>query len=231
MVKFEFNGERFNLFDYAKHHKEIGILVGRTKEGCSYENLILSEGFPAPVIAEFQEAVDTAIPEMFKEEQKYLENLSTSERYLCTSRYAILKNIEYKESQIEGYEMIGISNMHGRYIILYSFLFNEGASLYKSHIERIMNVPESYAKKFIDALNDDLEEVIEEIIEVSGDTDFDDLGIGYSEKGDELYRIIVVDELFKYDKTIDVSLAELKNALYSVKVIECTTSNEEGTLI
>jgi len=221
MTRFNFNGEIFNLGNYAKHHKEVGILIGRTKEDGSYENLILSEGFPAPVIADFQEAVDTAVPEMFTEEQKYYEDLSTSERYLSTFRYAILNNIEYKDPQIEGYEMIGVGNMHSQYIILYSFYIKDGDSLYKAHIERILNVSESCSIKFHDALKDNLKVVIEEIIEEGVDTDFDDLGIGYSENGDEIYRLIVEEEL-KDSKTIDISLAELENALYSVQVIECT---------
>ena len=214
MTKFDFNGHTINMYNFAKHHKEIGLMIGRTKVDGSYENLIANK--------DFQKAVDKATPEMFKEAQKNFGNLSKGERYLSTVRYAILKNIEFKERHIEGYEMIGSSNTHSQYSVLYSFLFDEGDSLYKAHIERIMNVSGSYAMKFHDTLSTDLKDVIEEIIKEADGTEFHDLGIGYSEDGKEIYRLVVVDE-YADTTTIDISLEDLERALYSVKVIECTT--------
>lgn len=218
MTKFDFNGHTINIYNFARHHKEIGIMIGHTKADGSYNNLIADENF--------QKAVDKATPEMFREAQKNYGNLSTGERYTSTVRYAILKNKEYKEPHIEGYEMIGCSNTCSQYKVLYSFLFDEGDSLYKAHIERVMNVSGSYAMKFHDTLSDDLKDVIEEIIDEARDIKFEDLGIGYSEDGE--YRLVVVDEYADFT-TFDISLADLESALYSVRVIECTTEIDEDT--
>lgn len=219
MTKFDFNGYTIDMYNFAKHHKEIGIMIGRTNADGSYDNLITDENF--------QKAVDTATPQMFKEAQKYFGNITTAERYLSAVRYAIVKNLEYKEPRIEGYEMIGCSNTHSRYSVLYSFLFDEGDSLYKAHIERVMNVSGSYAMKFHDILSTDLKDVIEEINEESSGIKFENLGIGYSDEGKEMYRLIVVDE-YSDVTTIDISLADLESALYSVQVIECTTETDDS---
>lgn len=41
-----------------------------------------------------------------------------------------------------------------------------------------------------------------------------------------MYRLIVVEDECKDSKTIDISLTELESALYSVRVIECTTEQK-----
>lgn len=215
MVKFVIPGFQIDYHNFSRWHKKIGVLIGRTyhNENDRYEDFIVNE--------DLKKAVAAAPKELFTERVETVRRRGKgiNELQQVTDRYIQFQNSELQECSLENYAY-GAMNTRINYTILYSFLFDDGSSRLYFHLPQKIKTSGTYATSFISAVTTDIEDVIESILSDAvlkkDETLLNEYGI---QKLDSNYEIVTIDEAGG-ETTIEVSIHELEQALYGVRVVE-----------
>lgn len=204
MAKFGLGNYKTDFGEWAKHHKEIAIHIKRDHKS-DKENVEVNDETLMKVIRDNKDKI-------IKKEVS-LRDKKTYERSEAIDHFLPLKNLNYKNRNVEHYS-VGASNtkQNTKLRLVFKLEYVDFITDYSYKSEG------SFATSFYDLLNgfDCVGDILEELAEDS-EVEFADKGIMPGEEED--FYIVGIDE-YKRPIEFEISKSELLKSLIAIEVYE-----------
>lgn len=178
MIDFKVGNTVFDYHNFAKHHKRMPIMIGRTHGGGRYEDLVISD--------DFRKDIEDNAGDVFEAARK-IYNRQTDTLEDVMDKFIWAKNTQYIDDEVTYYATRIMNTRQTTYVRL-KFQFENA----RAYLDYKFDTSGSYAMPF-DSLcgHGFIETIINDAIEESKNS-LQETGFAVTESGD--YQVIIVSD-------------------------------------